>query len=286
MTMKSLTAAAVVLFGTMSSTSFAADGCLEQIKNAGVLTAGTANLGVRPFLWQDESKTYGGFEWEIFKEIGQRIGAQDQKFVSTEWPTLIPGLKSGRWDIILSGMSATQERIQGADIRFSDPYFLLHDVVVVKSTSEIKSASDLKGKTLASTLGTLDSLNAHNLVSEGAAAEMRDFNDFGTPFVALRNGQVDAVVMDQATVMAQQEAMSDLRVLEGTLYYRAKPEWEKAEAAASYKLGGVAVGVRKECPDLLAAVNEALASMSEDGTRKAILEKYRVWSENQVKLTK
>ncbi|QRM32171.1 ABC transporter substrate-binding protein [Microvirga sp. VF16] len=286
MNIKSLAAIASVFIGVTSSAALAADGCLAQIQKAGTLTAGTANLGVRPFLWQNEDKSFEGFEWEILREIAKRSGVQNQKFITTEWSTLIPGLKAGRWDVILSGMSATQERIQGANITFSDPYFLLHDVVVVNNTSDIKTVQDLKGKVLGSTLGTLDSLNAHNLVTEGKAREVRDFNDFGAPFVALRNKQVDAVVMDQATVQAQQKAMSDLRVLDGTLYYRAKPEWVEAEAKAPYVLGGVSVGVRKECPDLLAAVNKAIAAMNADGTRQAILAKHGVWADNQAKLTK
>jgi ABC-type amino acid transport substrate-binding protein len=270
----------------LSAVSGARADCLADIKKAGVITAGNGLLGTKPFVWKNEDGTYGGMEWEIFQEIGKRIGVPKQDYVVTEWTSLIPGLKVGRWDIILSGMAVTQERMQGAGISFSNPYFLLYDYVIVTKDSPIKTFDDLKGKTLASTLGTLDSLNAHVLVEAGKAGKVLDFNDFGAPFSALRNGQADAVVMDQATLLAQQEQLGDLRALGDPIYYTSKPEWAEAEAKAPYILGGTAVGVRKECPELLAAINEALASMEADGTRKAILSKYGVWAAHQEKTMK
>lgn len=274
--------------GTLIALTGAAAGaeCLDEIRARGVITSGNGIMGLKPFVWQDDDGSHIGMEREIYEQIGERIGVPTQEYVVTEWTSLIPGLKAGRWDIIISGMAVTQEREQGADITFSHPYFLLHDYVIVLEDSPIQSEADLEGKILASTLGTLDSLNAHLLVEEGKAGSVLDFNDFGSPFVALRNGQADAVVMDQATLLAQQDEVGDLRTLGEPIYYRARPEWAEAEAAAPYILGGVAVAVRKECPALLDAINVALAEMEEDGTRQAILEKYDVWSESQVTLMK
>lgn len=61
---------------------------------------------------------------------------------------------------------------------------------------------------------------------------------------------------------------------------------EQVEAKAPYILGSTAIAVRRECPDLLAEINKALASMEEDGTRKAILEKYGMWADYQAKMMK
>ena len=78
----------------------------------------------------------------------------------------------------------------------------------------------------------------------------------------------------------------DLRTLGEPLFYRSKPEWAEAESKADYILGGTSIGVRKECPELLAAVNDALTAMDADGTRKKILEKYGAWADYQAKTTK
>lgn len=282
-TTKVIASAAFALVAAM--TSARAD-CLDDIRKAGVIKSGNGIMGTKPSVWQNQDGTYSGFEWELFQQIGKRIGVPKQEYVTSEWTSLIPGLKAGRWDIILSGMAVTQERVKGAGITYSDPYFLLYDYAIVPKDSRIAGVADLKGKTLGSTLGTMDSLNAHQMVDAGEAGKVLDFNDFGAPFAAMRNGQVDAVVLDQATLFGQQETMHDLRAIGEPLYYRPKPEWAEAETTAPYVLGGTAIGVRKDCPALLGAINGALQAMDADGTRKAILTKYGVWAEYQAKLMK
>ena len=221
--------------------------CLDEIRQRGTLTAGTGLMGVKPSIWQDQSGGYHGFDWEFMQEIAKRIGIPKIAFVTTEWTSLIPGLQAKRWDIILS---------------------------------------DLRGKTLGSTLGTNDSLTAHQMVGDGMAATVKDFNTFGDPFVALKNGQIDAVILDQVTYSGQRTLMSNLRTVGGPIPRRPKPEWANAEAAQSYRLGSEAIAIRQECKDLLAAVNTALTGMDADGTRRTILTQYGVWEPEQVKLTK
>lgn len=261
-------------------------GCLDDVKAAGVLRSGNGLMGTRPFVWQNEDGSYGGFEAELFKEVGKRIGVPKTDFVVTEWSTLIPGLKSKRWDVIFSSMSATQERVRTANVQFSRPYFLLYDQIIVKNDSPIRSPADLKGKKVGTTLGTNDSVNAHRLMDEGKIGDVMDFNSFGEPFVALQNNQVDAVLLDQGTLLGQREKMKNLRVVGQPIFYHPKPDWADAEAKANYRFGSSAVAVRAECTDLLNAINNALQSMDQDGTRQRILSKYGAWSAEQASLTK
>ena len=278
-----IAAAAAAIF--LSWGSQASAQCVEEIQEAGVLRVGVGLMGLKPFVWQEPDGSYTGFEKEIADYIAGELGVSVE-YVVTEWTTLIPGLKNDRWDIILSGMAKTQERIQGGGIDFSNPYFLIFDRIIVTGDSPIQSADDLNGKVLASTLGTMDSLVAHSLVDQGMAASVMDFNTFGEPFLALRNNQVDAVIMDETTYLAQLEEMPDLRVVGEPLYYIPKAEWAEAEETADYRLGGLGIGVRQECTDLKAAIDQALADMTADGTREAILRKYDIWSDNQINLMK
>ena len=278
-----MAAAAAAIF--LSWGSQASAQCVEEIQEAGVLRVGVGLMGLKPFVWQEPDGSYTGFEKEIADYIAGELGVSVE-YVVTEWTTLIPGLKNDRWDIILSGMAKTQERIQGGGIDFSNPYFLIFDRIIVNGDSPIQSADDLNGKVLASTLGTMDSLVAHSLVDQGMAASVMDFNTFGEPFLALRNNQVDAVIMDETTYLAQLEEMPDLRVVGEPLYYIPKAEWAEAEETADYRLGGLGIGVRQECTDLKAAIDQALADMTADGTREAILRKYDIWSDNQINLMK
>ncbi|GAB3629693.1 L-cystine-binding protein FliY [Pandoraea terrae] len=261
-------------------------GCLDDVKAAGVLRSGNGLMGTKPFVWTNTDGTYGGFEAELLREVGQRIGVPKTEYVVTEWSTLIPGLKSRRWDIILSAMSATQERVQSANIQFSKPYFLMYDLLIVKDDSAVRSVDQLKKMTVGTTLGTNDSLNAHRMADAGKIGRVLDFNTFGEPFLALQNGQVDAVLLDQGTLYGQREKMKNLRVVGEPVFYAPKPEWAAAEAKVSYRFGTTAIAVRSECSDLLNAVNHALDTMEADGTRQRILTKYGVWSPEQTKLTK
>jgi ABC-type amino acid transport substrate-binding protein len=280
--LKAATVIAIIAgFGTASAQ------CLPAIKAKGVLQSAVGLMGTKPYVWKnDKTGKYEGFEPEMLDQITKRLGIAKWDYVVTEWTTMIPGLKANRWDIILSGMSVTQERIQGAGIDYSNPYFLLYDYVMVKNDSPIKSLADLKGKTLAAPLGTLDALNGQIMVDAGKAGKLMAFNTFNEPFLALANKQVDAVILDQATFLGMKDEMPDLRTVGEPIFYNAKPEWAAAEKAAAYRLGGTAVGMRKECGDLKLAVNKALADMDADGTRKAILTKFGVWSDDQAKLMK
>ena len=261
-------------------------GCLDDIRKKGTLTAGTGIMGDKPSLWLDQSGVYHGIDWDLLRQIATRTGIAQIAFITTEWTSMIPGLQAKRWDIILSDIEITQERVLKAHVDFSRPYFLLYDYVIVMKDSPVQSLADLKGKTLGSTLGTNDSLTAHQLVDDGVAATVKDFNTFGDPFVALKNGQIDAAVLDQATLSGQRTLMANLRTVGGPIRRRPKPEWAEAEAKASYRLGSEGVATRPECKDLLNAINAALTDMEADGTRQAILSKYGVWEPEQVTLTK
>lgn len=260
--------------------------CLDTVKDRGVLTAGTGVMGLKPYVWMGgASEKYSGLEADILSAVAKRVGIAKSSFVVSDWTSLIPGLKAERWDVVLSTMFVTQERIQGAQIDFTDPYFKLYKVIVVTKDSPVNTLEDLKGKPVASVLGTYDSISAHELEKAGKVSQVLDFNGFGEPFQALRSGQVAAVVLDHASFRLQEKELGDLRVI-GQEEYKPKEEWAAAEAKAPYVFGSMAMGVRSECSDLKVAINSALAEMDADGTRKRILESYGLWDSGQAVLKK
>jgi ABC-type amino acid transport substrate-binding protein len=282
---KLLAWAGVSLWLALAGSAANAASCLDQIKSAGVLKVGVGLMGLKPYVWQEADGSYTGFEKEMLDYVADKLGVR-YEYVVTEWQTLIPGLKSERWDIIWSGMAKTQERIQGGGIDYTEPYLLIFDRIIVLKDSGINGLEDLKGKTLASTLGTMDSLVGHSLVDAGHAEKIIDFNTFGEPFLALRNGDADAVILDETTYLAQREEMPDLTAVGEPLFYIPNPEWKEAEEQADYRLGALAIGVRRECTDLKDAISDAIAEMDEDGTREKILRAYNIWSDDQKKLKK
>ncbi|GAN60649.1 basic amino acid ABC transporter substrate-binding protein [Acetobacter cibinongensis] len=242
-------------------------------------------MGAHPSLWQDKDGTYHGIDADLLQELARRLGIPQSKFIITEWTTLVPGLKVGRWDIVLSDLTITEERIAYAHIAYSHPYFMLYDRIIVSKDSPFHNMEDLKNANLGSVLGTTDSLTAHALVEKGIAAKVSDFNTFGDPFIALRNGQVDAVVVDQGTLQAQKEHFAGLRTIGNPLFYEAKSAWKKAQSKASYRLGSEGIVVRSTCPRLLNAINQAMDDMKRDGTIRTILTRYHVWEDLEEHLT-
>lgn len=259
---------------------------LDDIRKAGKIKVGNGLMGLKPYCWQNADGSYSGLELEMLQYVLKKIGVPQFEYVVTEWSTLIPGLKAKRWDIIWSGMAVTQERVVGGGIEYSRPYFLIFDRIIVTKGSPVKGCQDLKGKVVASTLGTMDSVVAHSLVEKCGVAEVKDFNTFGEPFLALRNRQVAAVILDEAAYIGQKEQMPDLDVVGDAMFYIPKKEWAEAEGKAKYILGGLAVGVRREDTKLMEVINAALDDMDKDGTRERIVKKYGLWNKWQEKLFK
>jgi L-cystine transport system substrate-binding protein len=261
-------------------------GKLDDLRQGKPLRVGVGIMGLKPYIWQNADGSYTGLEYDVLQYILKDIGAPKYEFVSTEWQTLIPGLKSDRWDIILSGIGFNQERLGAGGIAFTHPYLMYVDYVIVLKDSPIQSSADLKGKTVASIVGSMDSLNAHNMQVAGQVADVRDFNGWGEPFMALRNKQVDAVIIDQMTYLGQDAELKDLRLVGDPMLYQPKPEWAEAESKADYKLGAAGIVVRTEDKDLQQAINASVAKMFADGTHEQLLKKYGAWDATQANPTK
>jgi ABC-type amino acid transport substrate-binding protein len=255
---------------------------LADIKARGEINVCNGIVGLRPYLYKNADGSYTGFEYEMMTYTAKKLGIPKISFVQLDWAALIPGLKSGRCDIIWSGMTMTEQRRTEGGVEFSLPYFFEDDHIVVTTDSPIKTLDDLKGKTLGTTVGTVEEIQAKGLVNKGYGANIKAYNDQKTPFLALLNNQVDALVFDVFSFEGQKEITPNIRMLEHvSLPLAADPKWQDAQDKAPYLMGGTGVAVRKDDTTLLAALNDAIKAMDADGTRQAILTKYHAWDESQ-----
>ena len=268
--------AAVAALAVTQSRSALAD-TLDDIKKAGTIKVGVGVMGTKPWVYQNADGTYAGMEYEMLQYLLPKLGISKFEYVPVEWDSLIPGLKAKRFDIIFSGMTVTEERRQGAGIEFTRPYYFESDRIAVLEDSPYQSPADLKGKILATTVGTVEEMQAKTLVSKDMGGEVKSFDDFAAPFLALQNKQVDAVIVDNTTFGEQRKVTPNIRVIGEPMSLAANPEWQAKQTAAGYKFGGDGMGVRKEDATLLAALNQALDDMDKDGVRQKILEKYGLW---------
>ncbi len=255
---------------------------LTDIKARGEISICNGVIGLRPYIYKNADGSFAGFEYEMMTYATKKLGISKINFVQLEWAALIPGLKSGRCDIIWSGMTMTEQRRTEGGVEFSIPYFFQDDHIIVMADSPIKTLDDLRGKTLGTTVGTVEEVQAKALVSKGYGASIKAFNDQKTPFLALLNNQVDALIFDRFSFEGQREITPNIRMLEHvSLPLIVDSKWQDVQDKAPYLMGGTGVAMRKDDTALQAALNDAIRAMDADGTRQMILTTYRAWDESQ-----
>jgi L-cystine transport system substrate-binding protein len=237
----SLILASVVLSGF-------AEGDLAKIKAAGTFRVATEGT-YSPFTYHDASGALVGFDVEIAQEIGKRLGVK-AAFTEGKWDGLIAGLDANRYDAVINEVTITDARKQKYD--FSDPYVVTKPVLIVKSeNTAIKSFKDLKGKKVAEDLTTT---YAQVAKSYGATVVNADL-----PFEVILSGRVDGTINDRLFFLDFKKQKPDAPLKIVDTYDQ--PDYQ-------------GVIVRKGNPDLVAAINKAIADIKADGSYLKISQKY------------
>lgn len=192
----------------------------------------------------------GGYDVEIAKRVAESMG-RELVIVKTLWDGLPPAVMSGKIDIILAGMSPTEDR--KATLDFSDAYYVSEYVMVVRNDGEFDDATSLEafsGKKISAQLGTFN----YDLVDQiPDVSKEQALETFSALMVALDSGKIDGYI---AEVPAAKSAVT----ANTNLTYIQLPEGSGFEA--SMEDASVAVAVNKGNSELLEAVNAALAEIS------------------------
>lgn len=157
---------------------------------AKVLKVG-AEMTFPPFEFQEEgNKEYVGFDMDLAKAVAKQMG-YELEVQNIGFDGLIPALEAGNIDMIVSGMSITEERSK--KVAFSKPYYKSGLSIVVKSdNNSITSFKDLEGKKIAVQIGTTGAEEARKIKD----ANVREYNSNSEAYMELKAGGVDAVVND------------------------------------------------------------------------------------------
>ncbi len=244
---------AIMLASLGAGVATAAADELETIKAQGKMKIAMSGA-YPPFNFVDEQNNVVGFDPAIGKEIARRMGI-DVEIVTTAWDGIIAGLLASKYDAIVGSMSITDERKKVVD--FVGPYYRMSRGIFVKRGSSIKSMDDLEGATVGATLGETHEKFARS--QEGW--NLRTYKGLPELLIEVDNGRLDAIVADDIPVLVaiRKNGMKlvplDLSNLEGI-----------ADQAG--------IAVRKGNPDLVTAMQAALASMMEDGTYTKIAEEW------------
>ncbi|MEJ8303393.1 amino acid ABC transporter substrate-binding protein [Saccharibacillus sacchari] len=237
--------------GTSEENTAAASNSLEKIKSAGKIVIGTEGT-YPPFTYHDASGELTGFDVEIAREVAKRLGVEAQ-FEEAPWDSLLAGIDAGRFDSVFNEVSIRDDRKEKYD--FSDPYISSGAVLIVREdNTDIKSLADLKGKKAAQSLTS----NLADIARENGA-EIVAIEGFQQAIDLLNSNRADATINDNLSFLDLKKQKPDLALK------------VVAEAEDASQSGGV---FAKNQPELVEAVNKALADMHSDGTYATISEKY------------
>lgn len=241
--------------GTGTGTGTEAAGEITT-KEEGVLTVGS-DIPYPPFEFRKGGELRG-LDIDLITEIANRLDLEvgSDSIIDTKFDTIFTQLAGGRFDVVIAASTITPERED--QVNFSDPYYLAQQALIVNTNErdDISSLDDLQqGDVVGAQNGTTGKMYAEENVPEGV--QIRSFPEGPDSFTALEAGQVDAVVNDEPTAIAEIADRPGLEIV------------TTIDTGESY---GIAVDPAKE--ELLDAINEALAAIIEDGTYEEIYSRY------------
>ena len=200
-----------------------------------------------PYNFINDAGEIDGFEKELGDAICERAGLACE-WVTNEWDSIIPNLVSGNYDVIMAGMSITDERDQVID--FTQPYY----PPTASAYVGLSADADIMGGTVSAQTATIQ---AGHVASSGAT-----LLEFATPeetIAAVRNGEADAVFADYDYLLPIVEASGGELVFVG----------DRVPLG-----GGVGAGLRESDTALRDRMDAVIAEMKADGSLNELLAKW------------
>ena len=262
---------ASVLLVLMLSVAFVfANGSKEASSSSSNTLKVAMECGYAPYNWTQTTDANGavkisgsteyayGYDVMMAKLIAEKLG-KDLKIVKLDWDSLVPAVQSGTVDCVIAGQSITSDRLQMVD--FTTPYYYASIVCLVNEGSKYENAqgiSDLKGAVCTSQQNTVwydvclpQIEDANILPAQESAPAM---------LVALSAGRVDLICTDMPTAQAALVAYPSFRLLDFT-------ESDDNFVVSQEEIN-IGISVSKNNPELTAAINEVLATLTVDDYNK------------------
>lgn len=193
-----------------------------------------------------------GLDYDIMNAIADE---EDLKleFIPINFSGFIPALQTNYIDIIIAGMSITEERKKF--VKFSDTYLSSSQCVIINKENEnIKVIDDLKGKTV----GVLSGTVSDSIVSDLEDVKAQRFDIASSALLSLKVKKVDAVMLERITCEDYAEYDNTIKIVEGIEF----PEIDYG------------IAVRKDDDMLLDKINDGLHKIINDGTHQKLIDKH------------
>lgn len=251
----------MILAGCGGSAAPEGDGSSAAPADENILRVGMEAANA-PYNWQTDAETEftipiegidgafaDGYDVQITKKVGEALG-KDPVCVKLAWGGLIEAVQKGQIDLIIAGMTATDERRESID--FTEPYIVDEFCLMVKADSEWVDATSLADFSGAVVLGQKDTLLDEVIDEIPGVEHATPVDSIPSEITALKNGTCDAIVFNR---------------LAGAGYLAANPDLvaiEFAEGEGFSQNEPCNIGLAKGQDDLLAQLNDIIAGISED----------------------
>lgn len=251
-----LTACLVALPAIAADTSLAEKSTVQSILKSGKLRVGL-EPGYMPFEMQNKESKVVGFDVDMAKLMAKEMGVE-LELVPTAWDGIIGSLLTDKFDIIMSGMTVTQQR--NLKVNFADPYIIVGQTILInkKHEGKITSYKDLNDKkyTVTSKLGTTGEQAVKKMIPR---ANYKSFETEPEAALEVINGKADAFVYDLpycVVFYAQKGA--------GKLVFLDKP----------FTFEPLGWAIKQGDPDFLNWLNNFLSQVKGDGRYDQIYNKW------------
>lgn len=225
-------------------------------KQSGTLTMAT-EATFPPYEFY-EGDSVVGIDVEIAQAIADKLGMQ-LEVTDIAFDSILPGVQTGKYDMGMAGMTVTEDRLE--QVNFSDSYATGVQVVIVKDGSAITSVDDLFAEGASNVIGTQTGttgfLYATWDIEDVGLGSVKAFAKTTDAVEALKNDQVDCVILDNEPAKALVAANEGLHILD-----------------SEYAVEDYAIAISKDNTELMEKVNGALVELIEDGSVQKILDKY------------
>ncbi|MGX6978380.1 ABC transporter substrate-binding protein/permease [Vagococcus elongatus] len=231
------------------------DKIYDRIQEDGVLRVGLS-ADYPPYEFHttiDGKDTIVGIDILIAEKIAADMGVK-LKIEEFGFDALLGALKTGKIDLIISGMSPTPERLQ--EVNFSDPYMEVKQRVVVRKGEEerFNSVNDFDGIKVGAQKQTTQEDLAKNELIGSQVVSLQKFTDI---ILQLQNKKIDAAVVEGPVAEAYLSQTEDLSFADNVQFADADKQ--------------TAVALSKEAPVLLERINETIATIKEEN----LVERYK-----------
>ncbi len=236
---------------TVAGAALAEGDLLEQVLARGEMVIACEGT-YKPWNYQDENGELMGYDVEVARAICDLLGVK-ANIQPCLWDGIFAGLETGVFDTAICDVTITEERAEKYD--FSTPYaYSRVSLIVREDNEEITCFEDLKGKT---TCNTITSIYAQ--IAEQYGAEVTPVDDLAQTLMLVEQGRIDATLNNNTAFIDYMTERPDAP-------FKIVDNYEEAE--------NIAIPVRKGEEAFLAAINDALAQLAENGTLSELSIKY------------